>query len=209
MKELATVQQVFPSIPEAMEARPSGKADILEMDGMPQQALQAMLEKIEDAWWDRDIRHNLYRNHATTRCIRLRHVTDYDFNNTKLMSFPELDDVFKQEVDDVLSALSRHYEYCDFTAIILLLPAGAKIEPHVDQGRWFRLAHRIHVPLVTNPDVEFRVGGDCVSMKVGKAYEIDNANKIHAVANNGATDRVHLVVDLLPLSTLIRLPLAR
>jgi len=67
MKELATVQQVFPSIPEAMEARPSGKADILEMDGMPQQALQAMLEKIEDAWWDRDIRHNLYRNHATTR----------------------------------------------------------------------------------------------------------------------------------------------
>lgn len=209
MKELATVQQVFPSIPEAMEARPSGKADILEMDGMPQQALQAMLEKIEDAWWDRDIRHNLYRNHATTRCIRLRHVTDYDFNNIKLMSFPELDDVFKQEVDDVLSALSRHYEYCDFTAIILLLPAGAKIEPHVDQGRWFRLAHRIHVPLVTNPDVEFRVGGDCVSMKVGKAYEIDNANKIHAVANNGATDRVHLVVDLLPLSTLIRLPLAR
>lgn len=133
MKELATVQQVFPSIPEAMEARPSGKADILEMDGMPQQALQAMLEKIEDAWWDRDIRHNLYRNHATTRCIRLRHVTDYDFNNIKLMSFPELDDVFKQEVDDVLSALSRHYEYCDFTAIILLLPAGAKIEPHVDQ----------------------------------------------------------------------------
>jgi len=159
MKELATIQQVFPSIPEAMEARPSGKADILEMDGMPQQALQAMLEKIEDAWWDRDIPPQLVPKPCNDAHIRLRHVTDYDFNNIKLMSFPELDDVFKQEVDDVLSALSRHYEYCDFTAIILLLPAGAKIEPHVDQGRWFRLAHRINVPLVTNPDVEFRVGG--------------------------------------------------
>ncbi len=208
MKELATVRQVFPSITEEMEARPSEKADILEMDGMPQQALQAMLEKIQDAWWDRDIRHNLYRNHASTRCIRLRHVTDYNFNNIKLMSFPELDDVFKQEVGEILSALSERYEYCDFTAIFLLLPAGATIEPHVDQGRWFRLAHRIHVPLTTNPDVEFRVGGECVSMKVGKAYEIDNANKIHAVVNNGSTDRVHMVVDLLPLSTLIRLPLA-
>ena len=209
MKKLATIPQTFPSIPEELEARPAAHADIRDIGAIPLEPLKKMLGMIDHAWWDRDVRHNLYRNHASTRCIRLRHVTDYNFNNIKLTDFPEYVNFFKPELDDVLSALSKSYEYCDFTAIILLLPAGAKIEPHVDQGRWFRLAHRIHVPLITNPDVEFRVGGDCVSMKVGKAYEIDNANKIHSVVNNGATDRVHLVVDLLPLSTLIRLPLAR
>jgi hypothetical protein len=208
MKELATIPQTFPSIPEEFEARPVGHADIREIDAIPLPPLKKMLGKIDHAWWDSDVRHNLYRNHATTRCIRLRHVTDYNFNDIQLINFPELASTFKPEIDEVLSVLSASYEYCDFTAMILLLPSGARIEPHVDQGRWFRLAHRIHVPLVTNPDVEFRVGTERVNMKVGKAYEIDNANKIHAVVNNGSRDRVHLVIDLLPFSTLMRFPLA-
>ena len=206
MQENAIAPQSFPSIPPGLEARPEGHQDVLEIDAIPLRPLQGMLEKIEAAWWDRDIRHNLYRNHASTRCIRLRHVTDYDFRDIRLMSFPELDAVFKPELDEILSCFSRCYDYCDFTAILLLLPAGAQIQPHVDKGRWFRLAHRIHVPLVTNPEVEFRVGSACLNMQVGKAYEIDNANKTHSVANHGASDRVHLVVDLLPLSTLIHFP---
>jgi hypothetical protein len=206
VKEFATVPQIFTSIPPELEARPENNVDYLEVGSIPLPPLNRILAKIDHQWWDRDIRHNLYRNHAKTRCIRLRHVENYNFNDIKLLDFTELDEVFRPEIDEVLTCFAKFYSFCDFTAIILLLPAGARIKPHVDQGRWFRLAHRIHVPLATNPGVNFKVGEASFNMKVGKAYEIDNANKIHSVVNNGATDRVHLVVDLLPLTTLIRFP---
>jgi ribosomal protein S18 acetylase RimI-like enzyme len=53
---------------------------------------------------------------------------------------------------------------------------------------------RLHVPVTTNADVEFLLAGDRVDMDTGDVWYLD-LNQEHAVTNNGATARIHLVVD--------------
>ncbi len=53
---------------------------------------------------------------------------------------------------------------------------------------------RLHVPVVTNPDVEFRLNGTPVAMREGECWYLRLSDP-HSVANRGAADRVHLVLD--------------
>ena len=80
-------------------------------------------------------------------------------------------------------------------ARLLRLDAGAVIREHRD----YRLGYedgevRLHVPVQTNDEVEFRLGGERVLMREGECWYLD-FNLPHAVANRGATPRVHLVID--------------
>jgi hypothetical protein len=54
---------------------------------------------------------------------------------------------------------------------------------------------RIHVPVTGNPDVVFEVNRQRVDMAPGEAWYLRLADP-HRVANQGATDRVHLVIDV-------------
>ena len=65
---------------------------------------------------------------------------------------------------------------------------------------------RIHVPVTSNPDVVFEVNRRPVAMAPGEAWYLRLADP-HRVANHGATDRVHLVIDFTmndALETLLR-----
>lgn len=86
-------------------------------------------------------------------------------------------------------------------AMVVRLPAGARIAPHRDRHDSFRQSHRIHIPLTTNPRVRFHVDGVPRSLPAGRAFEINN-QKPHSVMNNGATDRVHFIFDYLPAAQL-------
>lgn len=66
-------------------------------------------------------------------------------------------------------------------------------------------AHRIHVPLLTNPDVIFLVGGKQVTMDVGNGYEINN-QLVHRVHNGGDEDRIHFIFDYVPPELVAQLP---
>lgn len=74
------------------------------------------------------------------------------------------------------------------------LPAGAEIAAHTDNQYSLIRAHRIHIPVETNPQVSFFVGGEFRELKTGELWEIDNS-QLHAVKNEGANDRIHLIVD--------------
>jgi aspartyl/asparaginyl beta-hydroxylase (cupin superfamily) len=81
------------------------------------------------------------------------------------------------------------------SARLLNLRAGAEIKPHRDVELAFEHGSaRLHVPLVTNPGVEFVIDGEPLAMEAGSCWYI-NANLTHRVANRGDTDRIHLVVD--------------
>jgi len=71
---------------------------------------------------------------------------------------------------------------------------GGIIHPHVDAGPAAGFPHKIHVPLQTNPKVQFYVEPNFYYFEVGKAYEVNNRVK-HAVKNEGDTDRVHLIFE--------------
>lgn len=63
---------------------------------------------------------------------------------------------------------------------------------------------RLHVPIVTNPDVHFLVNDVRVAMLPGETWHVD-VRFPHAVENRGATIRVHLVMDLVRDDRLDRL----
>ncbi|MBB3170083.1 aspartyl/asparaginyl beta-hydroxylase domain-containing protein [Simiduia aestuariiviva] len=54
---------------------------------------------------------------------------------------------------------------------------------------------RLHIPIVTNPDVRFVVAGKDIRMNEGRLYYV-NFSKVHHVENNGDEPRTHLVLDL-------------
>jgi hypothetical protein len=54
---------------------------------------------------------------------------------------------------------------------------------------------RLHVPIVTHPDVEFYVRGKRLFLRPGEAWILDTSYR-HSVANRSDVHRVHLVVDL-------------
>jgi hypothetical protein len=92
---------------------------------------------------------------------------------------------------DVLAA----FECPIGSARLLRLGPGARILEHsdvdlsVDDG-----TVRLHVPVTTNPYVEFVVAGERVDMREGECWYFD-ASLPHRVHNRGASDRVHLVFD--------------
>jgi hypothetical protein len=74
------------------------------------------------------------------------------------------------------------------------LAPGGRITPHSDGGYSLARCHRIHVPILSNPDCRFRVGDTTLVMKPGEVWEINN-RLTHAVENDGAAARVHLILD--------------
>ncbi len=86
--------------------------------------------------------------------------------------------------------------FCDIMAVRLLnLRVGAKIMPHRDFDLCFEHGEaRLHIPIFTNPQVEFFIEEERITMNPGECWYI-NANLTHNVVNAGETDRVHLVID--------------
>lgn len=77
----------------------------------------------------------------------------------------------------------------------LRLRPGSVIKPHQDRDLvYWDGAVRLHIPIVTNPDVLFLVDDRKIEMKPGECWFAD-FSKIHSVENNGKTNRVHLVID--------------
>lgn len=79
--------------------------------------------------------------------------------------------------------------------LIPRLRPNMEIPEHIDVADSFTYSHRIHVPLITNPDVVFMIDGVHCVMEEGKAYEINNKAP-HSVVNNGTTPRIHLLFDM-------------
>ncbi len=94
-------------------------------------------------------------------------------------------------VREALAALK-----CPLQAVrFLRLQAGSVIKEHRDHELGFEDGEiRLHVPVVTNPEVEFVLNHARVVMNEGECWYL-NVNQPHRVANRGARDRIHLVID--------------
>jgi hypothetical protein len=74
------------------------------------------------------------------------------------------------------------YEHAEYPRVMLAPNPAAK---------W---PHKIHVPLLTNERVVFFVDGVGYHFVEGEAVEVSNM-AVHAVENNGDTDRIHLIFE--------------
>ena len=94
-------------------------------------------------------------------------------------------------IPEVLATL-----HCPLQAVrFLRLKAGSIIKEHRDHELGFEDGEvRLHIPVITNPEVEFVLNQVRVVMNEGECWYL-NVNQPHRVANRGAIDRIHLVID--------------
>jgi hypothetical protein len=74
------------------------------------------------------------------------------------------------------------------------LQPGADVPRHVDVHYYWRTHLRIHIPVITNPEVRFTCEGQTVHMEAGECWLLDSFYP-HSVRNLGDELRIHLVLD--------------
>ncbi len=74
------------------------------------------------------------------------------------------------------------------------LAAGREVPPHIDIHYYWRTHLRIHIPVITNPEVLFTCGDKTVHMAAGECWIFDSF-RWHDVQNKGSEQRIHLVLD--------------
>ncbi|QIL73928.1 hypothetical protein G7048_25880 (plasmid) [Diaphorobacter sp. HDW4B] len=77
---------------------------------------------------------------------------------------------------------------------LMRLAPGADATPHVDIHYYWQQRMRIHVPVLTTPDVRFECGDAQVHMAPGESWVFDTW-RLHNVLNPTDKERIHLVVD--------------
>ena len=65
---------------------------------------------------------------------------------------------------------------------------------HIDINYYWRTHLRIHIPVITNPEVLFTCGDETVHMAPGECWIFDSF-RWHDVQNKGSEQRIHLVLD--------------
>lgn len=96
---------------------------------------------------------------------------------------------------DYFREVLTYFEFPILAVRLLRLEVGAEIKPHTDHELGYEDGQfRLHIPIVTNPDIEFILDGERLTMLPGECW-YTNVNFVHSVANRGTIDRVHLVID--------------
>lgn len=163
-------------------------------------ALREAVEALDEAHWYGDTsRQEVFRPHRQTQTIALIYDSDMRHDDaTVLPAFTKFGHLVEPIMEKVAAqypavADSDHAPYF-VRAILVRLTAGESIKTHRDHGESLSRAHRIHIPVITNPGVEFGIAGHIKHLAAGEAWEVNN-RKPHAVRNLGADDRVHLILD--------------
>jgi len=156
---------------------------------------------IPEAAWDAENagKPNRFETLSTTRHIVFRFVSN--FVDWRQSYDRPLWNEWKSLLEPVLAAATADYGYWNaaFPRVMLARMApGGEIEPHEDTNPAAKWPHKIHVPLVTNPEVTFFVDDVPYHFDVGEAVEVNNM-AVHAVTNGGTTDRIHLIFEYFDL----------
>lgn len=102
---------------------------------------------------------------------------------------------FVNQHPEIARVLDYFKDPIEMAVFYSMLP-GAEIHPHRDLSGTLELGKiRYHIPIETNPKVEFYVDKKRVPMGVGEMWGL-NTSYLHAVANHSEHDRVHLVVEV-------------
>lgn len=105
-----------------------------------------------------------------------------------------VDTIYLRQCPYFQEVLSRFK--CELGVVRLMkLAAGSVIKEHFD----FDLCYedgtvRFHIPVVTNPQIEFYLNNERINMKAGECWYLRLSDP-HRVNNFSDEDRIHLVVD--------------
>ena len=169
--------------------RPLGRVDI--------EALLAEVLAIPEALWDAE---NADKPNKFEALDRTRHIVFRFVDSTRDWRGSHDRPLWAQWrslLEPVMAQAVRDYGYARgvFPRVMLARMApGGVIQPHIDANPAAKWPHKIHVPLVTNSQVGFRIGDAIHNFAAAEAVEVNNLGP-HAVRNDGPTDRIHLIFE--------------
>ena len=180
---------------------PGALRDLGPVDIAP---LRARVAALPEAAWDADRhRQERFSVHRRTRSVRLVW--------TELSSWPRVEarelpacDAFADELHAVfveaVRRLGRPLQLQN--AVLARVDPGGAVDPHVDTAPFFAHCHRLHLPLLTDPDAVLLVADETDAASVsehvlpeGHLIEVNN-RRAHGVRHTGTRPRVHLILDL-------------
>ena len=170
-------------------ARPLGPVEI--------GALRDAVSQVPEELWNLEdsLKPNRFETLDRTRHIVFRFVKDLKDWRTDYER--PLWAQWKSLLQPVLESAVKPYGYARgvFPRVMLARMApGGIIQPHRDNMPAALWPHKIHVPLLTNDKVGFYIEPNTYHFPVGEAVEVNNLD-VHAVKNEGDSDRIHLIFE--------------
>ncbi len=77
---------------------------------------------------------------------------------------------------------------------LMRISGGGSVPAHSDMNHHWFTRVRVHIPVITRPEVRFHCGDQSVHMAAGEAWIFDNWRQ-HKVLNPASDARIHLVAD--------------
>jgi hypothetical protein len=180
-----------------MYANPRKTDSVRRLGPVDIAALRAAVLAIPESLWDAEnaSKPNRFEALESTRHIVFRFVSSLkDWRE----SFDRpLWTEWRPLLEPVLAQATAPYGYAGgvYPRVMLARMApGGVIQPHRDANPAAKWPHKIHVPLQTNDRVVFTIEGRDYFLPEGEAVEVNNMG-VHAVANRGGNDRIHLIFE--------------
>ncbi|MDH4472444.1 MAG: aspartyl/asparaginyl beta-hydroxylase domain-containing protein [Fluviicola sp.] len=156
--------------------------------------LKADLEKVLKHNWSEHYNKGAYSGNWTSIALLAPGGNANNINAMPSEQSPLLETELLHECPTFKRILDE-FPFEKISARLLCLEVGAKIKPHRDNCLGYEDGvFRMHIPIVTNAEVEFVLAGERIVMEEGTCWYI-NANEEHSVANRGSENRVHFVID--------------
>jgi hypothetical protein len=180
-----------------LQANDRKTASVRQLGTVDISALRERVLAIPEAVWEAEnaAKPNRFGALDATRHIVFRFVRNF-------VDWRQIDDRplwtdWKDVLEPVLHTATQAYGYAngDFPRVMLARMApGGVIHPHRDENPAAKWPHKIHVPIQTNDRVTFHVAGEDRHFAEGEAVEVNNMD-VHAVTNQGDSDRIHLIFE--------------
>jgi len=98
------------------------------------------------------------------------------------------------KVSPYLQQVLAHFGVVWSRSRLMKLGPGATVPMHTDINYHWHHRVRLHIPIVTTPEVKFFCGDQVVNMAQGESWIFDNW-RTHKVENGSDIERIHLVAD--------------
>lgn len=171
---------------------------VCDLGDVPKSMLDELIHTLElrtDLWAVNDPR--FLTAHPDSCHIVLKFPDSYPHSHEPA-SYTPLWPEWSQAVNPLIDLAAERYGFEDYATSKIMLSmvrAHGSVPPHADTNPSSVVPHKVHIPLVTAPEVKFLVEGDEYEMAVGRAYELNNL-LTHSVENGSDIDRIHLIFEI-------------
>jgi hypothetical protein len=160
--------------------------------------IKNIILKFNDEWNINTYRQEAYSVHQHTKSYSIFEVSnEWNMQDPFVVKQKSNNKPLLDLIMPIIKKLEEIHDGKVGKTLFIDLPPVKDVLPHTDKRDYLNMVRRHHIPIITNEKVNFFVGGESINMKEGECWEINNS-LLHSVDNQGTTNRIHLMIDIMP-----------